>query len=136
MPAPRQYAALVSCPFCLPPVDRILFDIDLVRVLNDLYPVTSGHLLVVPRRHVAGWDEATSDEKAALLLAIERARSMASERDPKVDGFNVGWNDGASAGQTVMHLHIHVIPRRCGDVEDPRGGIRWVIPAKARYWTD
>ena len=104
-------------------------------VLHDLYPVTPGHLLVVPRRHVDRWSDASTEERGALLADTDRARELALARDATIEGFNIGWNDGAAAGQTVMHLHIHVIPRRAGDVEDPRGGIRWVIPARARYWS-
>jgi len=128
--------ASVTCPFCAPSPEHVASDGPLVRVLWDLYPVSPGHQLVVPRRHVARWSEATPAEQAALFAHIQVARELASSRDPAIDGFNVGWNDGPSAGQTVMHLHVHVIPRRTGDVADPRGGIRWVIPARARYWTE
>ena len=135
--AARVYPlASVTCPFCEPSPQRIAFNGPVVRMIWDLYPVSSGHLLIVPRRHVARWSDATPEEKAALLAEVERARTLAIARDPTVDGFNIGWNDGVAAGQTVMHLHVHVIPRRPGDVKDPRGGIRWVIPAKARYWSD
>jgi diadenosine tetraphosphate (Ap4A) HIT family hydrolase len=122
----------VSCPFCEPLAERVV----IVRVISDLYPVTQGHLLIVPRRHLPRWGDATAAEQAALLDTIEAARHLASSEDPAIDGFNIGWNDGVAAGQTVMHLHVHVIPRRLGDVEDPRGGIRWVIPARAPYWND
>lgn len=126
----------MTCPFCTATPDRVALATPLVLVVRDAYPVTDGHLLVVPRRHVAGWDDATADERAALLDGIERARALAraAAGAAAIDGWNVGWNDGAAAGQTVMHLHVHVIPRRVGDVADPRGGIRWVIPARARYW--
>lgn len=124
----------MTCPFCQPPVERIASEGQLVRVLWDLHPVTPGHMLIVPRRHVARWSEASADEHAALLGELEHARQLALARDAAVDGFNIGWNDGTSAGQTVMHLHLHVIPRRTGDVEDPRGGVRWVMPDRAAYW--
>lgn len=124
----------MECPFCEPAPDRIVGEGPTTRVLADLYPVTDGHLLVVPRRHVLRWTDATLDERSALTAEIERACELARERDRRIDGFNIGWNDGPAAGQTVMHLHIHVIPRRLGDVADPRGGIRWVIPQRARYW--
>ena len=75
------------------------------------------------------------EERSSLLEDTDRARALALSRDTTIDGFNIGWNDGPAAGQTVMHLHIHVIPRRTGDVEDPRGGIRWIIPDRARYWS-
>lgn len=126
----------MECPFCELRDGQVALDLPLVRVLRDRYPVTLGHLLVVPRRHCARWADASDDERAALLAGVEGARELALTEDPTVDGFNVGWNDGAVAGQTVMHLHVHVIPRRAGDVDDPRGGVRWVIPARARYWDE
>ncbi len=126
----------MSCPFCSPDPARVALARDLAWVLDDRYPVTPGHLLVVPRRHCAGWSDATVDERAALLAGVDAARALALARDPTIAGFNVGWNDGPAAGQTVMHLHVHVIPRRAGDVADPRGGVRWAIPATARYWDE
>ena len=125
----------MTCPFCEPAPDRVAFTNSTTVVLLDLYPVTPGHLLVVPRRHFARWSEATVEERSSLLEDTDRARALALSRDTTIDGFNIGWNDGPAAGQTVMHLHIHVIPRRTGDVEDPRGGIRWIIPDRARYWS-
>lgn len=124
----------MRCPFCDPDPVRVAHEAGEIRVLRDLYPVTPGHLLVIPRRHVACWDDATADERAALMTGVETARSLGRTEDSTIEGFNIGWNDGPAAGQTVMHLHLHVIPRRSGDVDDPRGGVRWVIPAKARYW--
>ena len=126
----------MTCPFCEPEAPRIVLEEPDIRVLKDAYPVSPGHLLIIPRRHIACWTDATVDERRALVDAIERATAWATATDATVDGFNIGWNDGGSAGQTIMHLHVHVIPRRSGDVADPRGGIRWVMPAKARYWTD
>lgn len=126
----------MACPFCDPDPARVADDGALVRILRDRYPVTPGHLLVVPRRHCAGWDDATADEQAALWAGVARARELARAADSTIAGYNVGWNDGPAAGQTVMHLHVHVIPRRAGDVADPRGGVRWVVPARARYWDE
>jgi len=99
----------------------------------DGFPVAEGHTLVVPKRHVASLFDLSDDEQAALwrLVSSVRAKLVAGL---KPDGFNVGVNDGVAAGQTVMHAHIHVIPRRSGDVADPRGGVRWVVPGKAAYW--
>jgi diadenosine tetraphosphate (Ap4A) HIT family hydrolase len=99
----------------------------------DGFPVAEGHTLVIPTRHVASFFELSEEEQAGVwrLVATVRAK-LAAEFRP--DGFNIGLNDGISAGQTVMHAHIHVIPRRNGDVADPRGGVRWVMPDKARYW--
>lgn len=101
--------------------------------LRDGYPVSPGHLLLVPRRHVADWFEATPAEQQALTEAIGSARA-AILKDHQPDGFNIGINAGEAAGQTVMHLHVHVIPRYRGDIADPRGGVRWVIPDTAAYW--
>jgi diadenosine tetraphosphate (Ap4A) HIT family hydrolase len=102
--------------------------------LWDGYPVSPGHALLVPRRHIALWDEATSAEQVGLTAAIDIAQNAVREHHAPA-GFNVGMNLGAAAGQTVPHLHIHVIPRYTGDVVDPRGGVRWVIPEHADYWT-
>lgn len=127
--------ATAGCPFCAVEPARIAYEDALVLGLWDGFPLTDGHALVVPRRHVASWFDATDDERAALMtgLAAMRARVLARGA---VDGFNIGINDGPAAGQTVPHLHVHLIPRRAGDVDDPRGGVRWVVPARARYWTD
>jgi diadenosine tetraphosphate (Ap4A) HIT family hydrolase len=97
--------------------------------------VSPGHALLVPRRHVATWFEATDDERAELVAGIDWARQAIEQRH-RPAGFNVGMNLGQAAGQTVAHLHLHVIPRYVGDVQDPRGGIRWVVPGKAAWWRD
>jgi superfamily II DNA or RNA helicase/diadenosine tetraphosphate (Ap4A) HIT family hydrolase len=98
----------------------------------DAYPVSPGHALVVPLRHVATWFEATAEERLEIVQAVDRAKEEI-ERRHAPDGYNIGINVGAAAGQTVFHLHVHVIPRYAGDVPDPRGGIRHVIPARANY---
>lgn len=94
--------------------------------------MSEGHTLVVPRRHVASVFGLSPTEQQELWGLLARVREALNER-LRPDGFTIGINDGAAAGQTVGHAHIHVIPRRKGDVPDPRGGIRWVIPAKAAY---
>lgn len=100
----------------------------------DACPVNPGHTLIVSRRHVADYNGLSEEEQAAMWSLIpEVCRRIGQERQPA--GYNIGINVGAAAGQTVDHAHIHVIPRYSGDVEDPRGGIRWVIPSRARYWT-
>lgn len=124
----------MACPFCdIPEAERVIETDDVIGFF-DRYPASPGHLLLVPRRHVATWFDADQREKAALVRAIDDAvqliESMA-ERQP--DGYNVGFNAGEAAGQTVMHLHIHVIPRFRGDVDDPRGGIRGAIPIRRIY---
>ena len=102
--------------------------------LLDGFPVSPGHTLVVPRRHEGSLFDlpAAEQEDIWALVGIVRDR-LRSEHE--VDGFNVGLNDGQAAGQTVLHAHVHVIPRFEGDLPDPRGGVRWVIPDKADYWT-
>lgn len=123
-----------SCAFCAPPTDRIFHEQPLVLGLWDGFPVSPGHALLVPRRHVATWFEATSEERRELIEGIDVAYAAILARH-RPDGFNIGMNLGRAAGQTVDHLHLHVIPRYAGDVEDPRGGVRWVVPARAAYWT-
>lgn len=123
-----------TCAFCTLSAERIVHATDLGIVLNDAYPVSAGHMLVVPRRHVTSFFDTTALEKAALFDLLGWAReNLVSSQKP--DGFNIGINDGRAAGQTVMHLHIHLIPRYSGDSPDPRGGVRWVFPAKADYWS-
>lgn len=105
---------------------------DLAFAIRDHYPVSPGHTLVIPRRLVADWDECTLDEEAALIeLITEVKQQLREELHP--DGFNIGVNEGAAAGQTVFHLHIHVIPRFIGDVPDPRGGIRHAVMGKGNW---
>ncbi len=107
---------------------------DLAFAIRDGFPVTPGHSLVVPRRLIAHWWDTTAEEQRALLDLVEVVkRRLDAEFAP--DGYNVGFNNGIAAGQTVDHLHIHVIPRHDGDVDDPRGGIRHVIPGKGNYLT-
>ena len=122
----------MSCPFCSVDEGRIAFSNDLVIALWDRFPVSPGHLLVLPRRHVPAWPDLNSDEKSAIWSAIDQGQTVISERFLP-DGFNVGFNQRAAAGQTVFHFHLHIIPRYAGDVADPRGGIRHVLPDKANY---
>jgi diadenosine tetraphosphate (Ap4A) HIT family hydrolase len=122
-----------SCPFCEPPAGSVILKSRFVLALWDGFPVSPGHALIAPCRHVARWSEATDVEHQELAFAIAEVQQIIQEQHHPA-GFNVGFNDGPAAGQTVGHLHIHVIPRYEGDVPDPRGGIRLVIPDKARYW--
>jgi diadenosine tetraphosphate (Ap4A) HIT family hydrolase len=100
----------------------------------DGFPVTQGHTLVVPKRHVASLFEMPEREQEGVWALVAQVRSLLLV-ELRPDGFTVGLNDGVAAGQTVMHAHVHIIPRRHGDVADPRGGVRWVIPDKAAYWS-
>jgi len=121
-----------ASPFLSVPRSEWIASNDLAFAIFDRYPVTPGHALVVPRRVVATWWEASANEQRAIfeLVSVVRTR-LELERGAK--GFNVGFNAGEAAGQTIPHLHVHVIPRYDGDVPDPRGGIRWIIPSKANY---
>jgi diadenosine tetraphosphate (Ap4A) HIT family hydrolase len=124
---------IVDCPFCNLNETRQLFANGLAFVIADGFPVTRGHCLVVPKRHFRSLFEATPEERSALWELVEQTRQyLLNEYSP--DGFNIGINDGPAAGQTVMHLHIHLIPRYVGDADDPRGGVRWIMPDKAPYW--
>jgi diadenosine tetraphosphate (Ap4A) HIT family hydrolase len=101
--------------------------------IRDAYPVSEGHTLVVPSRHVTTIYELPATEQSIIWELVSEVRTRLLS-DLRPDGFNIGLTDGMAAGQTVMHAHVHVIPRWNGDVSDPRGGIRWVIPNKASYW--
>ena len=105
---------------------------DLAYAIFDRYPVTLGHALVIPRRVVPTWFDATPAEQAAVLSLVDEVKSLLDARHAP-DGYNVGFNAGAAAGQTVMHLHVHVIPRYAGDMPDPRGGVRHVLPERGNY---
>lgn len=120
-----------SCPFCSPELPAVAQNLLAVAV-RDGFPVNPGHTLVIPRRHVASWFEATPEERAALVDLLDVVKCALDEQLAP-DGYNVGFNDGPAAGQTVMHLHIHVIPRFKGDVDDPSGGVRFSIPARGSY---
>lgn len=124
-----------ACPFCelIASGNLLLRQTPASVAFDDAFPVSAGHLLVVPRRHVADLGQLHESEWLDLnALALQMTREIAAAG--AADGFNLGVNSGAAAGQTVDHLHLHVIPRRAGDHPDPRGGIRWVLPEQARYW--
>ncbi len=122
-----------NCPFCSLPQDRIISECESTVTIRDGYPVSEGHSLIIPKRHIESFFDCNPDEKIAISLALEEAK-VALDKEFSPDGYNMGINDGIAAGQTVMHLHIHLIPRYKGDTEDPRGGVRWIFPEKARYW--
>jgi len=121
-----------TCPFCEPGDRPIILQNDLAMAFYDKYPVAPGHLLIVPLRHFPSWFDATCEEKTAMDQLLTQGRQLLA-REFHAASFNLGINVGAAAGQTVMHLHVHLIPRRTGDTPDPRGGVRGVIPGKQRY---
>jgi diadenosine tetraphosphate (Ap4A) HIT family hydrolase len=126
---------VVTCPFC----ERLAAGDCVVRgegaaAIRDAYPVSPGHSLVIPVRHVTDFFDLDPDEQSAVWRVVaEMIHRLAAEYSP--DGFNVGLNVGEAAGQTVAHAHVHVIPRFAGDVPDPRGGVRRVIPHLADWWS-
>jgi diadenosine tetraphosphate (Ap4A) HIT family hydrolase len=126
---------LMQCSFCTLDSSRIIASNDHAVAIRDGFPVSKGHTLIIPKRHIASLFEATVEEQAALLELLGQARQQLQD-ELKPDGFNIGINDGTAAGQTVMHLHIHLIPRYAGDQPDPRGGVRWIFPDKAAYWNN
>jgi diadenosine tetraphosphate (Ap4A) HIT family hydrolase len=122
----------VTCPFCNPSDNDVIVRNELCYARYDQYPVSKGHLLVIPFRHIANFFDTTKEEKNSLFELIEACKTILNEQYTP-DGYNIGMNIGEVAGQTVMHCHVHVIPRYRGDSDSPRGGIRGVIPAKKDY---
>jgi diadenosine tetraphosphate (Ap4A) HIT family hydrolase len=125
---------VANCSFCSLPEERILRAGALCLVFADGYPVSPGHSLVIPRRHVGSFFETTQAEREEIFGLLDWRRGQLMESD-RPAAFNIGINDGKAAGQTVVHLHIHLIPRYAGDKPDPRGGVRWIFPDKADYWS-
>lgn len=124
----------VECPFCDEKRKAGAIAMrEKVFAVDDLFPVTKGHLLIIPRRHTPDFFSMTEEERDDAFGLIADLRLAIQSADPEVAGFNVGMNCGEAAGQTVMHAHIHLIPRRHGDTQDPRGGVRGVIPEKRNY---
>jgi diadenosine tetraphosphate (Ap4A) HIT family hydrolase len=119
-----------NCPFCHP--EGILFENDLADSILDRSPVNPGHLLIIPQRHLADFFLTTEKEKVALLSLLDEAKSYLDGKHAPA-GYNIGINVGEVAGQTIFHVHLHLIPRYQGDMENPRGGVRGVIPDKQHY---
>lgn len=124
---------ILPCPFCTLTSDRILEENQHGYLILDAYPVSPGHSLIIPKRHIGSWFNTQAEEKLSLMSLLDSAKERA-EVGHNPDGYNIGINDGQAAGQTVQHLHMHLIPRYQDDQPDPRGGIRWVLPEKAKYW--
>jgi diadenosine tetraphosphate (Ap4A) HIT family hydrolase len=122
----------MQCFMCSLDPERIVAENELAAAIRDGFPVSPGHTLVITKRHAENWFDATKNEQSAVLeLVDEVKRALDDELHP--DGFNIGLNVGEAAGQTVPHLHVHVIPRFKGDVDDPTGGVRLVVPDKGNY---
>jgi ATP adenylyltransferase len=122
-----------GCPFCELPPKRIVAANELAVALRDGFPVTEHHTLIVPKRHVSDYFDLFQPERNAMQALMEGQRVLILGLDPSVTSFNIGVNAGEDAGQTIFHCHMHLIPRRPGDVEDARGGVRGVIPSKRSY---
>lgn len=123
-----------DCLFCEVSVDRpVVRETELAYVIRDKYPVTPGHHLVIPKRHEPSWFELTQGEIAQCNILVKDLRTKIQDEDSTVLGFNIGVNAGRIAGQTIMHCHVHLIPRRSDDVGDPMGGVRGVVPARQKY---
>jgi diadenosine tetraphosphate (Ap4A) HIT family hydrolase len=123
-----------ACTFCARIASESGLPTDGTAVaLPDGFPLNPGHTLVIPRRHIADLFGLTAQEQADVWRLVAAVRYRIQD-ELRPDGFNVGVNVGAAAGQTVDHAHVHIIPRFRGDVPDPRGGVRWVLPARAAYW--
>lgn len=115
--------------------ERVLAADDLFAVVSDKFPVSAGHTLIIPRRALTRFQALSAKEKLRLLEWVEWAQNrLLAMQSPPPAAFNLGVNDGKAAGQTIAQFHFHVIPRWSGDVADPRGGVRWVVPDKAKYW--
>ena len=119
-----------NCIFCNQ--EELILENELTWARYDKYPVSPGHLLIITKRHVADFFDTTIEERRALNDLLQEAKKML-EREYSLDGYNIGVNCGEAAGQTIMHLHIHLIPRYQGDIDNPRGGVRGVIPDKRIY---
>ena len=122
-----------DCIFCNDCAGRTIAENELCFAIRDGFPVTDLHTLIIPKRHVADYFDLYQPELNAIHELLAQQKQIIMQEDKSVTGFNVGINAGKSAGQTVFHVHVHLIPRRDGDVEEPRGGVRGVIPQKQSY---
>ena len=121
------------CLFCNVPSSDYIFENNLAFSTFDSYPVSKYHALIIPKRHVENYFDMSEEEVVSCNKLIKKMRNKIQELDPTVDGFNIGTNSGKVAGQSIMHCHIHLIPRRKNDVDNPQGGVRGVIPSKQHY---
>ena len=122
-----------GCIFCVMNPDELVGENELCYARTDHYPVTEGHTLIIPKRHVASYFDLYETEVNAIHQLLNKVKKKIMEEDSPVSGFNVGVNVGKDAGQSIFHVHMHLIPRRKGDMENPQGGVRGVIPSKRTY---
>jgi len=122
-----------KCLFCNKAKQKIIYSGEFMFVVRDSFPVTKLHTLIIPHRHVSNFFDLNANELDDLSKILKEQRKNLFELDKNITAFNVGVNAGADAGQSIMHCHIHLIPRRKGDIENPRGGVRGVIPSKQKY---
>jgi len=121
------------CLFCNKKKQKIIYSSKLIFVVRDSFPVTKYHTLIIPHRHVSNFFNLNDDEFKDIFKILKKEKISLMSLDKKITGFNVGVNAGVDAGQSIMHCHIHLIPRRKGDIKNPRGGVRGVIPSKQKY---
>ena len=121
------------CLFCNSKISGVAYENKLAYSSYDTYPVSEDHCLIIPKRHIKDYFDLTNDEVIACNELIKLIKDEVLRKDKSIKGFNIGINLGKTAGQTIMHCHIHLIPRREGDVENPQGGVRSVIPKKQHY---
>ena len=122
-----------ECLFCNKKKQKIIYSTKFIYVVRDSFPVTKYHSLIIPHRHISNFFDLNKDELKDLSETLKKERESLLNLDKEITGFNVGVNAGVDAGQSIMHCHIHLIPRRKGDIENPRGGVRGVIPSKQKY---
>ena len=121
------------CIFCNSKESEFMFKNNLAYVSYDTYPVTNHHCLIIPKRHIKDFFDLTNDELLSCNELIKIVKNYILSKDSEVEGFNLGTNIGKVSGQSIFHCHFHLIPRRSGDVENPQGGVRSVIPSKQHY---
>ena len=122
----------MDCIFCNMDKSRIIMENELAYAIYDMFPVSNGHILIIPKQHFKDYFDIDNQAKNELWILVDKCKKII-EKKYNPDGYNIGINCGEAAGQTVMHLHIHLIPRYKGDTENPRGGVRGAIPGKRMY---
>ena len=121
------------CLFCNTKESGFTFENELAYASYDTYPVSKLHCLIIPKRHIKDFFELTNEELVACNDLVKKVKNEVIKKDPNIEGFNLGTNIGKVSGQSILHCHLHLIPRRSGDVESPQGGVRSVIPNKQHY---